>query len=217
MSAEKANVLKGLGAKVIRTPTEAAFDAPESHIGVSLKCRDEGAILLDQYCNPSNPIAHYDQLAEQILYQTDGQVDAVIIGVGTGGTIAGVARKIKEKSPHTQIVGGDPIGSILALPSELNVPGGAYKVEGIGYDFVPRTCARECIDYWVKTEDVSSLTYARKLIRDEGLLVGGSAGCVLDTAFKFIKAKGWENDSSKRVVLVFSDSIRNYITKFLSK
>lgn len=217
MSAEKANVLKGLGAKVIRTPTEAAFDAPESHIGVSLKCRDEGAILLDQYCNPSNPIAHYDQLAEQILYQTDGQVDAVIIGVGTGGTIAGVARKIKERSPNTQIVGGDPIGSILALPSDLNVPGGAYKVEGIGYDFIPRTCARECIDYWVKTEDVSSLTYARKLIRDEGLLVGGSAGCVLDSAIKFIKAKGWENDSSKRVVLVFSDSIRNYITKFLSK
>lgn len=162
-------------------------------------------------------LAHYDQLAEEILYQTDGRVDAVVVGVGTGGTIAGIARKIKEKSPTTIIVGADPIGSILALPGELNVPGGAYKVEGIGYDFVPRTCARECIDCWYKTEDVSSLTYARKLIRREGLLVGGSAGAVVDTAFKFIKDKGWENDKSKRVVLVFSDSIRNYITKFLSK
>ena len=81
-------------------------------------------------------------------------------------------------------------------------------MEGIGYDFVPRTCARECIDAWYKTEDVSSLTYARRLIRTEGLLVGGSAGAVVDAALKFIKEKGWENDKSKRVVLVFSDSIR---------
>lgn len=110
-------------------------------------------------------LAHYDQLAEEILYQCDGKLDAVVIGVGTGGTIAGVARKIKEKSPNTLIVGGDPIGSILALPGSLNVPGGAYKVEGIGYDFIPRTCARECIDHWVKTEDIASFTYARQLIR----------------------------------------------------
>lgn len=162
-------------------------------------------------------LAHYDQLAEEILYQTDGQVDAIIVGVGTGGTIAGIARKIKEKSPKTIIVGADPIGSVLALPGELNVPGGAYKVEGVGYDFIPRTCARECIDKWYKTEDVSSLTYARKLVRKEGLLVGGSAGAVMDSALRFIKEQGWEGDKSKRVVLVFSDSIRNYITKFLSK
>jgi cystathionine beta-synthase len=97
------------------------------------------------------------------------------------------------------------------------VPGGAYKVEGIGYDFVPRTCARECIDYWFKTTDVPSLTYSRALVRKEGLLVGGSAGAVVDTAFRFIKSQGWEGDKTKRVVCVFSDSIRNYITKFLSK
>jgi cystathionine beta-synthase len=162
-------------------------------------------------------LAHYDQLAEEILYQTDGRVDAVVVGVGTGGTIAGIARKIKERSPSTIVVGADPIGSILALPGELNVPGGSYKVEGIGYDFIPRTCARECIDCWYKTEDVASLTYARKLIRREGLLVGGSAGAVVDSALRFIKEKGWENDKTKRVVCVFQDSIRNYITKFLSK
>lgn len=95
MSNEKANVLKGLGAKVIRTPTEASFDSPESHIGISLKMRDEGCVLLDQYSSPSNPIAHYDQLGEEILYQTEGKIDAVVIGVGTGGTIAGISRKIK--------------------------------------------------------------------------------------------------------------------------
>lgn len=87
-------------------------------------------------------LAHYDQLAEEILFQTDDRIDAVIVGVGTGGTIAGIARKIKERSPSTFVVGADPIGSILAIPGELNVAGGAYKVEGIGYDFVPRTCAR---------------------------------------------------------------------------
>lgn len=162
-------------------------------------------------------LAHYDQLAEEILYQCDGKVDAVIVGVGTGGTIAGIARKIKERSPNTMIVGADPIGSILALPGELNVEGGSYKVEGIGYDFIPRTCARECIDKWYKTEDIASFTYARNLIRKEGLLVGGSAGAVTDSAIRFIKDMGWENDKSKRVVLVYSDSIRNYITKFLSK
>lgn len=128
MSAEKSNVLKGLGAKVIRTPTEAAYYAPESHIGISKQMEKDGAVLLDQYCNPSNPIAHFDQLAEEILYQCDGKVDAIVLGVGTGGTIAGVARKIKMKSPNTLIVGADPIGSILAIPASLNVDGPPNKV-----------------------------------------------------------------------------------------
>lgn len=191
MSTEKANVLKGLGAKVIRTPTEAAFDSPESHIGISQKLRDEGAILLDQYSNPSNPIAHYDQLAEEILYQCDGKVDAIIVGVGTGGTIAGIARKIKERDPNILIVGADPFGSVLAIPASLNIEAPPNKVEGIGYDFVPRTCARECVDYWVKTDDQPSFLHARNLIRQEGLLVGGSAGSVLFAAYDFIRLKGW--------------------------
>jgi cystathionine beta-synthase len=87
-------------------------------------------------------LAHYDQLAEEILYQTEGKVDAVVMGVGTGGTVAGISRKIKEKSPSTLIVGADPVGSILAIPAELNVEGAPNKVEGIGYDFIPRTCQR---------------------------------------------------------------------------
>lgn len=121
MSAEKANVLKGLGAKIIRTPNEAAFDAPESHLSISKGYHDRGeAILLDQYTNPSNPIAHYDQLAQEIIYQCDGKIDAVVIGVGTGGTMTGIARKIRERLPNVLLVGADPYGSILAMPQKLN-------------------------------------------------------------------------------------------------
>lgn len=114
-------------------------------------------------------------------------------------------------------MGADPIGSILAIPSELNVEGPPYKVEGTGYDFIPRTCLRTCVDKWVKTEDLSTFKHSRDLIRKEGLLVGGSSGSVVYAAFKFIKEMGWENDKTKRIVCVFQDGVRNYITKFLSK
>ena len=162
-------------------------------------------------------LAHYDQLAEEIIYQCDGRVDAVVVGVGTGGTMTGIARKIKEKVPGALLVGADPYGSILALPEKLNE--GTYptnKVEGIGYDFIPQTCERKNIDHWIKTDDLPSFTNARNLIQKEGLLVGGSSGAVMQAALEFIKQKGWQNDKTKRVVCVFSDSIRNYITKFLS-
>ena len=111
----------------------------------------------------------------------------------------------------------DPYGSILAIPGKLNE--GDHKpnkVEGIGYDFVPRTCIRTDIDFWVKTDDPESFKNSRDLIRKEGLLVGGSAGSITQAAFEFIKQKGWENDATKRIVCVYSDSIRNYLTKFLS-
>lgn len=148
MSEEKMNMLKALGAEIIRTPTEAAWDAPESHIGVAKKLH--AAIphshILDQYTNESNPLAHYEGTAEEILFQCDGRLDMVVCGAGTGGTISGIARKIKERLPHVKIVGVDPIGSILAEPAALNVPGPSYLVEGIGYDFVPqvRLCGLAC-------------------------------------------------------------------------
>lgn len=111
-------------------------------------------------------LAHYDQLAEEIVYQCDGQIDAVIVGVGTGGQMTGIARKIKEKVPNAILVGADPYGSILAMPQKLNE--GNYpvnKVEGIGYDFVPKTCERTFVDHWVKTDDLPSFTNARALIQ----------------------------------------------------
>ena len=115
-----------------------------------------------------------------------------MIGAGTGGTIAGVARKMKERMPNTLVVAADPYGSILAIPAKLNEGDhGPNKVEGIGYDFIPRTCARESVDFWVKTDDPPSFKNARNLISREGLLVGGSAGSVTQAAFEFIKEKGW--------------------------
>lgn len=133
-------------------------------------------------------LAHYDQLAEEIIYQCDGKIDALIVGVGTGGQMTGLARKFREKLPNTILVGADPYGSILAMPQKLNE--GSYpinKVEGIGYDFVPQTCERKYVDHWVKTDDQPSFKNARALIQREGLLVGGSSGSVMQAAIEFIK------------------------------
>jgi len=218
MSQEKVDVLKGLGAQIIRTPTEAAWDSPESHIGVAKKLNSEipNSHILDQYKNPSNPLAHYDGTAEEILSQTDGKLDMVVITAGTGGTLTGIARKIKEKLPHVKIVGVDPVGSILALPETLNGPIHSYKVEGIGYDFIPPVLARssELVAIWVKTEDKESFLMARRMIREEGLLCGGSSGTALVGAFKAIREL--KLGPNARVVVILPDSVRNYMTKFLN-
>jgi len=215
MSQEKVDVLKALGADIIRTPTEAAFNAPESHIGVALKLNKElpNSHILDQYKNPANPIVHYDETAEEIIQQCGGKIDYMVMTVGTGGTITGIARKFKEKLPNCVVVGVDPQGSILALPESLNERGvGTYKVEGIGYDFIPRVLDRPVVDKWMKSEDKESFLLSRRLIREEGLLCGGSSGSALWAALEI--AKGLPAD--KRVVVLLADSIRNYMTKFLN-
>ena len=179
MSKEKICVMKALGARVIRTPNDAAFDAPNSHIGVANKMASEDANthVLDQYTNPANPGAHYDGTAEEILKQCDGRVDMIVMGAGTGGTITGVAKKLKEKLPNVVIVGVDPIGSILAEGE--GEAGELYQVEGIGYDFIPDVLDRSIVDEWVKSNDKESFDLARKLQQQEGLLVGGSAGSAM--------------------------------------
>ncbi|MGA0869554.1 MAG: pyridoxal-phosphate dependent enzyme, partial [Planctomycetota bacterium] len=135
MSREKQVVLEALGAEIIRTPTEAAWDAPESHIGVAKRLREviPNAHILDQYSNPSNPLAHEEGTAVEILEQCGGKLDAIVMTAGTGGTITGVARKLKKEIPGLTVVGVDPEGSILAGPGPIR----SYKVEGIGYDFIP--------------------------------------------------------------------------------
>ena len=134
MSKEKVDVLKALGAEIVRTPTEAAFDAPDSHISVAKRLQEEipNAHILDQYSNPSNPMAHYQHTAEEIISQCDGQIDMLVAGAGTGGTITGIAKRLKEHNPNIQIVGVDPEGSILALPDSLNDNHRleSYQVEG---------------------------------------------------------------------------------------
>jgi cystathionine beta-synthase len=214
MSQEKVDVLKALGAQIIRTPTEAAFDSPESHIGVAQRLNKEipNSHILDQYANPSNPLAHYDGTAEEMLDQTNGKIDAVVLTAGTGGTISGIAKKLKERIPNVQIVGVDPHGSILAEPSSLNTCLGSYKVEGIGYDFIPEVLDRKLVDRWIKTEDKESFLMARRLIREEGLLCGGSSGSAMVAALQVAKELG----KGKRVVVLLADSVRNYMSKFLN-
>ncbi|MEQ2276748.1 hypothetical protein XENORESO_007870 [Xenotaenia resolanae] len=215
MSMEKVDVLRALGAEIVRTPTSARFDSPESHVGVAWRLKNEipDSHILDQYRNPSNPLAHYDTTAEEILEQCDGKLDMLVAGAGTGGTITGIARKLKEKCPNIKIIGVDPEGSILAEPDEINKSDKTqYEVEGIGYDFIPTVLDRSVVDTWYKSNDEESFNLARMLIRDEGLLCGGSSGTAMAAAVKFAK----ELKEGQRCVVILPDSIRNYMSKFLS-
>jgi cystathionine beta-synthase len=209
MSQEKQVVLEALGAEIIRTPTEAAWDSPESHIGVAKQLREviPNAHILDQYANPSNPLAHEEGTAREILAQCGGKLDAVVMTAGTGGTITGVARAIKRALPGVRIIGVDPEGSILAGPGEIK----SYKVEGIGYDFIPDVLDRGLVDRWIKTNDRDSFRTARQLIRQEALLCGGSSGAAAWAARKVCQ----DMKPGQRVVVILPDSIRNYLSKFV--
>ena len=209
MSREKQVVLEALGAEIIRTPTEAAYDDPDSHISVAEQLQRSlpNSHILDQYSNPANPEAHYHGTAEELLEQTGGKIDILVAGAGTGGTISGTAKRLKEVLPDIKVVGVDPVGSILAGPGEV----GSYKVEGVGYDFVPDVLWRDHIDEWVKTEDRESFLMARRLIRQEGLLCGGSSGGAVWAARKIAEKYG----PDKRIVVILPDSVRNYMTKFM--
>jgi cystathionine beta-synthase len=215
MSAEKVSVLRALNATIIRTPTEAAYDSPESHIGVARRLEKElpNAHILDQYGNEGNPLAHEFGTAEEIWSQTKGQVKAVIAGAGTGGTITGLSRGLKKHSTDVKVIGADPHGSILAIPAALNeeYSNVSYKVEGIGYDFIPQVLDQHAVDHWHKTGDKESFQYARRLIAEEGLLVGGSSGSAIAALEQAAKANNFGKDDV--VVVILPDSIRSYLTK----
>ena len=210
MSYEKQAVLAGLGAEIVRTPTMAAWDSPESHIGVAKKLRDElpNAHILDQYSNLDNPNAHYEGTAAEILEDFGTDLAMVVIGAGTGGTITGVARRLMEAIPDIVVVGADPHGSILAGDGPIH----SYHVEGIGYDFVPDVLDRGVVDHWIKTSDRESFQIARRLMREEGLLVGGSSGTAVWAALQMAR----DLEEGLNCLVVLPDSIRNYMTKHLS-
>jgi cystathionine beta-synthase len=213
MSQEKEDILNSLGATVVRTSSDH-HDDPNSHFAIAQKLAKEipNSIILDQYANPSNIQIHYEETAEELWEQCDGRIDYVVLGVGTGGTISGVGRKLKEKNPNIQIIGVDPHGSVIA-PEELNIEGNhRFQVEGIGYDYVPKNCDKSVIDQWIKVNDKESFRMARRLIKEEGLLIGGSCGSAMVGAMKIAK----DLPEDKRVLVFLVDGIRNYISKYLN-
>ncbi|KAL3456336.1 tryptophan synthase beta subunit-like PLP-dependent enzyme [Aspergillus heterothallicus] len=216
MSAEKVSVLRALNATIIRTPNEAAYDSPESHIGVAKRLEKElpNAHILDQYGNENNPLAHELGTAEEIWTQTKGNITAIVAGAGTGGTITGLSRGLKKHNPDIQVIAADPQGSILALPVALNEEHAnePYKVEGIGYDFIPQVLDQHAVDTWYKTADKESFQFSRRLIAEEGLLVGGSSGSAISALAQAAKDHKFRKEDV--VVVVLPDSIRSYLTKF---
>ena len=208
MSKEKQIAIEALGAEIIRTPTEAKSSDPESHISVAKKLNKEieNSHILDQYSNPSNPEAHYYGTAEEIIKDFNNNLDMVVISVGTGGTITGIAKRLKEEMPAIKIIGADPEGSILGGGEKVS----SYLVEGIGYDFIPDVLDNSLVDEYIKTKDEESFIMARRLIKEEGLLCGGSCGATMVAALKAAsKLKNGQN-----CLVILADGIRNYMTKF---
>src|SRR2546423_8353032 len=208
MSQEKISLLKAYGAEVIITPTGVAPDSPESYNGVADRLTREipGAWRPNQFTNMANPEAHYRTTGPEIWQQTEGRVTVVVAGVGTGGTVTGVGRYLKEQNPDVKIVGADPEGSVLSGGS-----GKPWKVEGIGEDYVPKTFNSQLVDDWVRVPDTESFQVARDIARREGMLLGGSSGTNVAAALRYARRLTGDHHL---VVAIGADTGRNYLSKF---
>jgi cystathionine beta-synthase len=207
VSAEKIALLRAYGAEVVIAPTAVERDSPESYYSVAERLTREipGAFQPNQYFNPQNPRAHYETTGPELWAQTGGKVDVFVASVGTGGTISGVAKYLKERNPSVHVVGADPAGSIYTEPHNMH----GYKVEGIGEDFIPGTVDLSMIDEWVTVTDRDSFLTARRLVREEGLLVGGSCGTAVHAALKVAERYG----EDATLVVLLPDTGRGYLSK----
>jgi len=209
MSQEKISMLRAYGAEVVITPTAVEHDSPESYYSVSDRLAEEipGGFKPDQYSNMANPEAHYETTGPEIWEQTGGEIDALVISVGTGGTISGAGRYLKERKPDILIVGADPEGSVYT--SAETHP---YLVEGIGKDTWPETMARDVVDRWVRVSDRDSFVTARRLAREEGILAGISCGAAMAAALRLANDPAFDG---KTIVTVLPDAGERYLSTAL--
>lgn len=215
MSEEKRSLLRAYGARVVVTPTNVRTDSPEHYIKVAERLAREtpNSYMPNQYVNAANPLAHYQTTGPEIWHQTDGQLDVFVCGMGTGGTITGTGRFLKEKKRNIRVVGADPEGSIYhpRFHGNKEQPH-QYRVEGIGEDFMPETMDMTIVDDVIKVSDKDAFDYARRLAREEGILVGGSGGAAVYAALQVAK----NLKHRQTVVTLLPDSGRNYLTKLYS-
>jgi cystathionine beta-synthase len=217
MSQEKARLLRAFGAEVIITPTAVPPDHPDNYIikGRAIAASHPNAIFADQHYNPVNPEAHYRTTGPEIWEQTEGKITHFVCSPGTGGTVTGVGRYLKERNPQIRIIAGDPVGSIYSeyARTHRKTEGQPYKVEGIGGDKIPSTLDFDLVDEWIVVGDREAMLMARRLAREEGLLAGGSTGVNLVAALEVARRL---NDPDALVVTVLADTGERYLSKVYS-